>query len=81
MVENLKQKIKTNPTTVLRTIYHSAAHFSNDLFLAFFAPTLPVLITQMNLLKVQAGILNLGLELTAFVHADCGPHCRQAGHP
>ena len=66
MVENLKQKIKTNPTTVLRTIYHSAAHFSNDLFLAFFAPTLPVLITQMNLLKVQAGILNLGLELTAL---------------
>jgi FSR family fosmidomycin resistance protein-like MFS transporter len=40
------------------TIFHTAAHF--------FAPTLPVLITQMGLLKVQAGILNLGLELTAL---------------
>lgn len=58
-------KEKTTPL-VLRTIYHTCAHFSNDLFLAFFAPTLPVLITQLNLLKVQAGILNLGLELTAL---------------
>ena len=66
MLGKIKQKIKTNPETVLRTIYHSAAHFSNDLFLAFFAPTLPVLITQLGLLKVQAGILNLGLELTAL---------------
>jgi FSR family fosmidomycin resistance protein-like MFS transporter len=48
------------------TIFHTAAHFSNDFFLSFFAPTLPVLITQMGLLKVQAGILNLGLELTAL---------------
>ncbi len=48
------------------TIFHTTAHFSNDFFLSFFAPTLPVLITQMGLLKVQAGILNLGLELTAL---------------
>ena len=48
------------------TIFHTSAHFSNDFFLSFFAPTLPVLITQMGLLKVQAGILNLGLELTAL---------------
>jgi FSR family fosmidomycin resistance protein-like MFS transporter len=48
------------------TIFHITAHFANDFFLSFFAPTLPVLITQMGLLKVQAGILNLGLELTAL---------------
>jgi len=48
------------------TFFHTTAHFSNDFFLSFFAPTLPVLITQMGLLKVQAGILNLGLELTAL---------------
>jgi FSR family fosmidomycin resistance protein-like MFS transporter len=59
-------KEKIPPVVFLRTIYHTAAHFSNDLFLAFFAPTLPVLITQMHVLKVQAGILNLGLELTAL---------------
>ena len=57
---------KTNSVVLLRTVYHTLAHFSNDVFLAFFAPTLPVLITQMHLLKVQAGILNLGLELTAL---------------
>ena len=48
------------------TLFHTTAHFSNDFFLSFFAPTLPVLITQMGLLKVQAGILNLSLELTAL---------------
>lgn len=48
------------------TFFHITAHFANDFFLSFFAPTLPVLITQMGLLKVQAGILNLGLELTAL---------------
>jgi FSR family fosmidomycin resistance protein-like MFS transporter len=48
------------------TIFHITAHFANDFFLSFFAPTLPVLITHMGLLKVQAGILNLGLELTAL---------------
>jgi len=64
---NLNQsKVKDKSVVAMRTIYHSAAHFSNDVFLAFFAPTLPVLIAQMNLLKVQAGILNLGLELTAL---------------
>jgi FSR family fosmidomycin resistance protein-like MFS transporter len=53
--------------TILKdTVFHTTAHFSNDLFLSFFAPTLPVLITQMGLLKVQAGILNLALELTAL---------------
>ncbi len=61
---DIKQKI--SPVVLLRTIYHSLAHFSNDLFLAFFAPTLPVLIEQMHLLKVQAGILNLGMELMAL---------------
>ena len=66
MLNSIKQKIKANPAAFLRTAYHSAAHFSIDIFLAFFAPTLPVLITQMDLLKVQAGILNLGLELTAL---------------
>jgi FSR family fosmidomycin resistance protein-like MFS transporter len=60
----IQQKI--SPVVVLRTVYHSLAHFSNDLFLAFFAPTLPVLIEQMHLLKVQAGILNLGMELMAL---------------
>lgn len=48
------------------TFFHITAHFANDFFLSFFAPTLPVLITQLGLLKVQAGILNLGLELTAL---------------
>jgi FSR family fosmidomycin resistance protein-like MFS transporter len=48
------------------TFFHVTAHFANDFFLSFFAPILPVLITQMGLLKVQAGILNLGLELTAL---------------
>jgi len=48
------------------TIFHITAHFANDFFLSFFAPILPVLIIQMGLLKVQAGILNLGLELTAL---------------
>ncbi|MDK2981230.1 MAG: transporter, family, fosmidomycin resistance protein [Chloroflexota bacterium] len=57
---------KISPVVILRTVYHSLAHFSNDLFLAFFAPTLPVLITRMNLLKVQAGVLNLGMELMAL---------------
>ena len=65
-VSNNLKKEKINPVVLLRTIYHTTAHFSNDVFLAFFAPTLPVLITQMHLLKVQAGILNLGLELTAL---------------
>ena len=59
-------KEKMSSLVLLRTVYHTMAHFSNDVFLAFFAPTLPVLITQMHLLKVQAGILNLGLELTAL---------------
>jgi FSR family fosmidomycin resistance protein-like MFS transporter len=63
---DINKKEKTNPEVMLRTVYHTLAHFSNDVFLAFFAPTLPVLITQMHLLKVQAGILNLGLELTAL---------------
>jgi FSR family fosmidomycin resistance protein-like MFS transporter len=49
------------------TLFHTTAHFSNDFFLSFFAPTLPVLIIQMGLLKVQAGILNLSLELTALL--------------
>jgi MFS transporter, FSR family, fosmidomycin resistance protein len=65
-LNNTIEKIRNNPLAFLRTLYHSAAHFSVDLFLAFFAPTLPVLVSQMNLLKVQAGILNLGLELTAL---------------
>ncbi len=56
----------TTATLLKDTIFHTTAHFSNDFFLSFFAPTLPVLITQMGLLKVQAGILNLGLELTAL---------------
>jgi FSR family fosmidomycin resistance protein-like MFS transporter len=47
-------------------ISNISAHFANDFFLSFFAPMLPVLITQMGLLKVQAGLLNLGLELTAL---------------
>ena len=64
--ENTGIKQKISPVVLLRTIYHSLAHFSNDLFLAFFAPTLPVLIEQMHLLKVQAGILNLGMELMAL---------------
>ena len=64
--ENTGIKRKISPVVLLRTIYHSLAHFSNDLFLAFFAPTLPVLIEQMHLLKVQAGILNLGMELMAL---------------
>jgi FSR family fosmidomycin resistance protein-like MFS transporter len=64
--ENTGIKSKISPVVLLRTIYHSLAHFSNDLFLAFFAPTLPVLIEQMHLLKVQAGILNLGMELMAL---------------
>ncbi len=64
--ENTGNKSKISPVVLLRTIYHSLAHFSNDLFLAFFAPTLPVLIEQMHLLKVQAGILNLGMELMAL---------------
>lgn len=64
--ENIGNKGKISPVVLLRTIYHSLAHFSNDLFLAFFAPTLPVLIEQMHLLKVQAGILNLGMELMAL---------------
>jgi len=62
---SVRQTTEKSPA-FLQTIYHTAAHFSNDVFLAFFAPTLPVLITQLNLLKVQAGILNLGLELTAL---------------
>jgi FSR family fosmidomycin resistance protein-like MFS transporter len=49
------------------TLFHTTAHFSIDFFLSFFAPTLPVLITQMGLLKFQAGILNLSLELTALL--------------
>ena len=60
------KKINVRPETIKRTVYHSVAHFSNDFFLAFFAPTLPVLIERLGLLKVQAGILNLGLELTAL---------------
>lgn len=56
----------TKHSLVKESIFHITAHFSNDFFLSFFAPTLPVLITQMGLLKVQAGILNLGLELTAL---------------
>lgn len=54
------------PLLTKGTLFHTVAHFANDFFLSFFAPTLPVLITQMGLLKVQAGILNLGLELTAL---------------
>ncbi len=54
-------------STIFRgTLFHTTAHFANDFFLSFFAPTLPILITQMGLLKVQAGILNLGLELTSL---------------
>lgn len=66
MLRKYKEKLKIQPVILKRTIYHSAAHFSNDFFLAFFAPTLPVLITRLGLLKVQAGILNLGLELMAL---------------
>ena len=66
MLKTIKGRINNNPVAFLRTVYHSAAHFSVDLFLAFFAPTLPVLIDRLDLLKVQAGILNLGLELTAL---------------
>jgi hypothetical protein len=54
-----KTKDDLKKSVLLRTIYHTTAHFSNDVFLAFFSPTLPVLISQMHLLKVQAGILNL----------------------
>lgn len=58
---------RTSAAAMLKdTLFHTTAHFSNDFFLSFFAPTLPVLITQMGLLKVQAGILNLSLELTAL---------------
>ena len=58
---------QTSAAAMLKdTLFHTTAHFSNDFFLSFFAPTLPVLITQMGLLKVQAGILNLSLELTAL---------------
>ncbi len=65
-IEITESKQKVSSVVILRTVYHSLAHFSNDLFLAFFAPTLPVLITSMHLLKVQAGILNLGMELMAL---------------
>ena len=66
MIEKISKKLNVRPVTMLRTAYHTAAHFSVDLFLAFFAPTLPVLISQLGLLKIQAGMLNLALELTAL---------------
>lgn len=66
MINNIAKKFNVRPITMLRTVYHTLAHFSVDLFLAFFAPTLPVLISQLGLLKVQAGVLNLALELTAL---------------
>lgn len=61
-----KQSRYQNSNQRIGVIYHITAHFANDFFLSFFAPVLPVLITQMGLLKVQAGILNLGLELSAL---------------
>ncbi len=66
MLIKINEKLNVRPVTLLRTVYHSVAHFSIDLFLAFFAPTLPVLISQLGLLKIQAGILNLALELIAL---------------
>ena len=68
MASKTGTQIKHGKTAALLkdTLFHTTAHFSNDFFLSFFAPTLPVLITQMGLLKVQAGILNLGLELAAL---------------
>jgi MFS transporter, FSR family, fosmidomycin resistance protein len=67
IIENGKSTNRGSTLAMLKdTLFHTTAHFSNDLFLSFFSPTLPVLITQMGLLKVQAGILNLALELTAL---------------
>lgn len=67
-MENISKRNKNQSSVGLLkgTFFHITAHFANDFFLSFFAPTLPVLITQMGLLKVQAGILNLSLELTAL---------------
>lgn len=68
MDKKSQKMIRNNSTRSLikATLFHTTAHFANDFFLSFFAPTLPVLITQMGLLKVQAGVLNLGLELMAL---------------
>lgn len=65
-MKNSAQHKDRTLSLVKETFFHTTAHFANDFFLSFFAPMLPVLITQMGLLKVQAGILNLGLELTAL---------------
>ncbi len=63
---NNQASVKPNLAGWLETVFHTTAHFSNDFFLAFFVPTLPVLITRLGLLKVHVGILILGLELTAL---------------
>jgi len=65
-LKNSAQQKGRVSSLIKETFFHTTAHFANDFFLSFFAPMLPVLITQMGLLKVQAGILNLGLELTAL---------------
>ena len=53
-------------TQRLGTIFHTLTHLSIDFFLSFFAPTLPVLIASLGLLKVEAGILVLAVELSAL---------------
>ena len=65
MKNSALEKVRVS-SLIKETFFHTTAHFANDFFLSFFAPMLPVLIMQMGLLKVQAGILNLGLELTAL---------------
>ena len=50
----------------LGTIFHCTSHFSIDFFLSFFAPTLPVLIVSLDLLKVEVGLLVMALEITAL---------------
>ncbi len=61
---NQEQQIKI--TQRLGTFFHVTAHFSVDFFLSFFAPTLPVLIQKLDLLKVEAGFLSLAVELCAL---------------
>ena len=48
------------------TLFHTTAHFSNDFFLSFFAPTLPCLSHKWVCSRFKPGTLNLSLELTAL---------------
>jgi len=64
---NIIEIKKDQNHSLLLNAFHTTVHFSNDFYLAFFAPTLPVIINNLNLLKVQAGFLNLGLQLSALI--------------